>query len=183
MVATVPRRSRLNAVLVAPGASPAELRLSYGAAVSGLAFAAALALANGLNVLQAGVLLVLGFDLVGGVVVNATTAASRRFHGAGSSRWRPILFVAAHGHLLVVAALFPGLSWPTAAALYLGTLASAVLVVLVPPHLRAPVAFAGAAALLILATALLSVPAELAWISPLLTVKLLLAHLLRHGQG
>ncbi|MEU3275232.1 hypothetical protein ABZ639_30645 [Saccharomonospora sp. NPDC006951] len=183
MVATFPLRSRLNAVLVAPGASAAELRLSYGAAVSGLVFAAAVALANGLSVLQSVVLLVLGFDLVGGVVVNATTAASRRFHDAGSSRWRPILFVAAHVHLFVVAALFPGLPWLTAVVLYLGTLGSGLLAVLAPPRLRVPVAFTGAAALLVLATALLPVPAELAWISPLLTVKLLLAHLLRHGPG
>lgn len=169
--------SGMNGFLVAPGASRAELAISYGAAVLGAATALIWALASGANPLQVAVLTVFGSDIAGGVVVNATAAAQRRFAEGPGWRKRALVFVAAHVHLFVLAAVFPEQSWWNAALIYAGLLLSAVLITSADA-LRRPVAFFCAAALVMLAEA--TGPAEpyLGWVAPLLVIKLLLAHLL-----
>lgn len=85
---------------------------------------------------------------------------------------------AAHVHPFVVALLFPAQTWWASAVLYLGLVASALLITSTPLALRRPVAFACAAALI--TWTIVTAPTEdaLAWIAPLLVIKLLLAHLL-----
>ncbi|APU12756.1 MULTISPECIES: hypothetical protein [Actinoalloteichus] len=171
--------ARMNAVLVAPGASSVEAWLSYGAALVGAAFGLVAGAVSESTPLQLVLLVLLGFDLFGGAVVNATAAASRRFHGAQSSRVRRWGFVAAHLHLLGVALMFPDYSWAVAVLLYSVILLAAALILLVNEALRRPVAFAACSVILPLvavATAT-GVPAELSWIAPLLVIKLLLGHL------
>ena len=67
-------------LLIAPGATGAETALGYGAALCGSVAMIVLALHADLSVLQTAVLTLMGFDLCGGAVVNATRAAGRRFH-------------------------------------------------------------------------------------------------------
>jgi len=169
---------RINAVLVAPGASVAETGVSYGAAVTGAALAAVGALRAGLDPLPAVVLAAVGFDLVGGSVVNATAAAKRRFHGAGGSDRRRFAFVAGHMHPFAIALLVPGFGWTAAALAYALSVAGAAAVLAAGPPIRRPLAFAITAVGSVAALVLAPLPAFLAWITPVLLVKLLIGHLL-----
>ncbi|OLT54621.1 hypothetical protein, partial [Cellulosimicrobium sp. CUA-896] len=143
---TPPHRSllsRLDAALTAPDATSTERALGYGTALVGAALAVVLAVAPGddagLAVWQVALLALVGFDLFGGVVVNATVTGSRRFHAPGASRRGLVTFTAVHVHPLVVAALVPGLPWSTALVTYAGILGVvAVVALLVPPAVRAP---------------------------------------------
>lgn len=174
--------ARVNAVLVAPGATAAESALCYGAAAAGAVVAATAAAGAGLPPWPVAVLAVVAFDLVGGAVVNATPAASRRFHGPAGSDRRRLAFVAGHVHPFVLALTVPGFGWAAAALTYGLVLAGAAAVVAVAPPLRRPLAHGvvalGTAGALVIAP----VPAVLAWVTPVLMVKLLLGHLLP-GQG
>ncbi|ASO18303.1 hypothetical protein AHOG_03225 [Actinoalloteichus hoggarensis] len=176
---------RVNALLVAPGASGGESWLGYGAAVIGAAFGLIVGAVSGATPLQVTVLALLGFDLFGGAVVNATAAATRRFHGARASRRRQWGFVAAHVHLLGVALVFPGYPWATAVVQYSTILLAACVILLVDEPLRRPVAFAVGSVLFSLLPFVTAtvVPVELAWIAPLLVTKLLLGHLVPWGPG
>ncbi|WET78983.1 hypothetical protein P3102_33930 [Amycolatopsis sp. QT-25] len=171
---------RADRTLIAPGAAPVERLLGYGAAVFGAVFAGALAVAEALPALPAIILVVVGFDLFGGAVVNATPSGSRRFHASGPPRWSALGFVAAHIHTLILAIVLPGMPWATAIAAYAGTVLAAVFVLLAPDAFRQPVAFASAVTVLAVCTAVLPPSAVMAWVVPLLVIKLLLSHLLPH---
>lgn len=186
-----PRRTllgRLDAALTAPDATGPERALGYGTAVVGAALAVVLAVAPvdgtdspDLAAWQVALLALVGFDLFGGVVVNATVTGSRRFHAPGTPRRGLVAFTAVHVHPLVVAALVPGLPWSTALVTYTGILAVVVVVaVLVPDAVRAPVAFAGSAVLVALLVTVLAPEPWVAWIGPLLVLKLVLSHSLPH---
>jgi hypothetical protein len=168
---------RVNALLVAPGASAAESALTYGTAGAGAGLATIGAVHAGLAPLSVFVLAVVAFDLIGGAVVNATAAAKQRFHRPGR-RGRLLGFVAGHVHPLVLALLVPGFGWTPGALAYGLAVAGALAVLAVDPLIRRPLAFAitvlGSAAALVIAP----VPAFLAWVTPALLVKLLLGHLL-----
>ncbi|MFI7079257.1 hypothetical protein ACIBO1_18355 [Micromonospora sp. NPDC049903] len=170
--------SRLNDLLVAPGATRAESRLSYLTAGVGATIAGAVGAAAGYPVPIVLLLTVLGFDLFGGAVVNATVSASRRFHTGADVVRRQLVFVAAHVHLPVVALVLPAYPWSTAIVLYAGTLAAAVLIATAAPALKRPLAFAASTVLLVAAVTLSPVPTALAWLAPMLILKLLLGHLL-----
>lgn len=176
----LPRRatSRLNDLLIAPGATRMERWLSYLTAVVGAGVAAAIGVAAGYPSPVVVVLAVLGFDLFGGAVVNATASVSRRFHTGVTAARRQVFFVAAHVHLPVLALILPAYPWSTAITLYAGTLAAAVLVATAAPMSKRPLAFAAASGLLVAAVTLLPAPPALAWLAPLLILKLLLGHLL-----
>ncbi|MEO0759270.1 MAG: hypothetical protein AAFY78_20625 [Cyanobacteria bacterium J06648_16] len=70
---------------IGPGATPAEMVLqlvpSVGAAITAPLYA--LTLPTDWTLWQVGVIAVLGFDLVGGVLTNATAAAKRWYHRPG----------------------------------------------------------------------------------------------------
>lgn len=173
---------RLTAFLIAPHATAGEIVLGYGAALCGSVAMIVLALHADLSVLQTAVLTVIGFDLCGGAVVNATKAAGRRFHHPEQPTRRSLLFCAAHIHVLVLATLFPIFPMTVAIQFYIGLLASCTAVRLTPPHLRSPIAYVAATTLLMawsiaLPITGISLPPYLAWIFPVTTVKLLLAHL------
>lgn len=170
--------SRLNDLLIAPGATRVESWLSYLGALVGAGVAATIGAAADYSVPIVLVLAVLGFDLVGGAVVNATASASRRFHTGTAAARRQVFFVATHVHLLVLALVLPAYPWSTAIALYAGTLAAAAAIAAASPTLKRPLAFAAATGLLVVAVTLLPTPTALAWLAPVLVLKLLLGHLL-----
>ncbi|MCV7193905.1 hypothetical protein [Mycolicibacterium brumae] len=172
--------TRVSTVLMPPEASRGERAVGWAAALIGAALGAGVAATHGGSALLIVALTVIGFDLFGGVVVNVLPSASTRFH-AGGPRGR-LLFVAGHAHLPVLALITPELSWPAAGALYAIQLGSAVLIEAVPAKLRRPVAFACAATVITVAVSVVPVPAALAWVAPVLSVKLLIGHLLRHDR-
>lgn len=172
---------RVDEMLISPGATPGERLLGYSAGLFGAAFAAALATRADTALWVIAVVAIVGFDVFGGVVVNATPSGSRRFHGAKTSRWSGFGFVAMHVHPLALVLLLPEeMPWATAIVVYAGVVLATVLISVAPKFLRQPIAFA-AAAILIALTTVMPPPATLiAWVLPLLTVKLLLSHLLPH---
>ncbi|NDL59853.1 hypothetical protein [Phytoactinopolyspora mesophila] len=91
-------------------------------------------------------------------------------------------FVSAHVHPFPLAALTDGFAWIDAVATYATVLLGAVVVCASPNRLRRPVAFGVSAGVITVVVSLLEVAPHLAWFAPILTVKLLLAHLLDdHG--
>lgn len=136
------------------------------------------------------VVALVGLDLVGGVLTNATNAAKRWYHRPGpAARRARLLFVSAHlVHLAAMGliVLSGDLAWTLAnAALLLG---GAVVVEFAPVHLRRPVAMALLMAAVLVNLFWLPVPAALAWFAPLFFLKLLVGHLVpeaplerRHG--
>ena len=166
----------LNDSPVAPGATPPELALTYATALAG----AVLVVSTGgvSSLLAAAVTAVVAFDLFGGAVANAVPAARRRWHGPDSTRARHLLFVVAHVQPFLLALVRPDYGVGQAALLYGVTVLAAVAVLAAPLALRRAVAFAAAALGIGLVSVVAPAPAELAWLAPVLLVKLLLAHLL-----
>jgi hypothetical protein len=78
----------------------------------------------------------------------------------------------------VLALVVPGFGWTAAAAVYGLVVAGAVVVLAVPPGLRRPAAFAATVLALPAVLITVTVPVTVAWVPPVLFVKLLLAHLL-----
>lgn len=172
--------SFIDRALIAPGATGAERLLGYGAGVVGAVFAGTTAVADGLPMLPTVVLVIFGFDLFGGAVVNATPSGSARFHKAGPPGWRAVGFVAAHIHLMILALIVPEQMWLTAIAIYAGIVLSSVLVIVVSSTYRRPIAFAMATVLIGLCSIFIAPGVAIAWVGPALIVKLLLSHLLPH---
>jgi hypothetical protein len=173
----------LNDGLVAPGAARQELLLTYATAGAGTVLALVLADRAGIGVLASVVSAVVAFDLFGGAVANAVPAARRRWHGPGSSPTRHLAFVGAHVQPLLLALTSRGYGVGSAALLYGVTIVAAAVVVAAPPDLRRAVALSAATLGLGLVTVVAAPPAELAWLAPVLLVKLLLAHLLPGAEG
>lgn len=173
--------TRIDEVLIAPGATPGERLLGYGAGASGAVFATVVATHAALPTWGVVVLAAVAFDVFGGVVVNATLSGSRRFHRPGTPRWSALGFVTFHVHPFALALLLPDqMSWGTAAVTYSGIVLATVLVTVAPRSLCQPVAFALAAVLIAVTTSVLPVADVVSWVLPLLVVKLLLSHLLPH---
>jgi hypothetical protein len=165
---------------VGPGATPAELSLQLVlpvlAAVGAPWYAARVV--GHWSWFQYVVCAGLAFDLVGGIITNATSSAKRWYHRAGQGWQQHLGFVAIHlAHLLVVAWLYLAfnLGWLLLAGGYL--LAAAAAVLAVPHYLQRPVALAAYAGALLLAVCGLAQPAGLEWFLPLFYLKLLVSHL------
>ncbi|MGY0498028.1 hypothetical protein ACWZHB_05965 [Nocardia sp. FBN12] len=162
--------------LIAPNATRSEAALCYSAAVIGAVTAGLLA--RGSSVLMIVVVALVGFDLFGGAVVNATASAKRWFHRPGRHARHHLTFVAVHVQPFLLALVVPGFGGWTAAAIYGLVVAAAVVVTSAPNHLRTPIAFAATVFGTAITTAVLAVPTFLLWFGPVLLIKLLLAHLL-----
>ncbi len=83
-----------------------------------------------------------------------------------------------HVHPFVLALLFPGFGWGTAAVVYVYLLIAAAIVLVVPLYLKRPVAFVLYSVALLGGLYALGVPSGLEWFVPLFFLKLLVAHLL-----
>ncbi|NGX15586.1 hypothetical protein [Wenzhouxiangella sp. XN24] len=165
-----------------PGATPAELVLQFllplvaaGAAVAHAAFAV-----GGWSAVQYLLCALLAFDIVGGIITNATSSGKRWYHRAGQSFSRHFGFVMLHlGHLAIVSWLFLTLDllWLVTAGLYL--LIASLTIILVPLYLQRPVALIMYAGSILLALYVLASPPGMEWFLPLFYLKLLVAHLPR----
>ncbi|MFZ3475071.1 hypothetical protein ACODT3_00620 [Streptomyces sp. 4.24] len=166
-----PGKSRSESVVETLGLLCCALLLAVGLWTSGVA--------RDWSAAQLVVVALVGLDLIGGVLTNATNAAKRWYHraDAGARRAR-LLFVSAHViHLAAMGlvVLSGDVAWTlTNAALLLG---GAVVVEFAPVHLRRPVAMALLMAAVLVNLFWLPVPAALAWFAPLFFLKLLVCHL------
>ncbi|GAA5084171.1 hypothetical protein [Nocardia iowensis] len=164
--------------LIAPHATRGEVTASFATAFVGAALAFGLALDAEWSWLCVAVVTFVAFDLFGGAVVNATTAAKRWFHRPGRTARHHLGFVAIHVQPFLLALVTPGFGWFTAAVIYALALSGAVLITVAPRDLRRPIAFGTTAVALTVATSILTTPNALTWFAPVLLIKLLLAHLL-----
>lgn len=169
---------------IGPGATPAELWLQLIGAVvlTALLLAFSLAQAAGAwSALQVIILTLLAFDLNGGVITNATSAAKRWYHRPGQGLAQHLAFVLPHGvHLALLAWFFPEIGWSFAVLCYLYLAVATLGVLLAPLYLQRPLVLIAYVGTLLL-NLLLAPPAALAWVAPLFFLKLLVAHLLKEA--
>lgn len=129
------------------------------------------------NAWQLGVTALLALDLAGGVSANASPAARRWWHRPGQGRRQPLAFLAAHVHPFVLAALFPGFGWTTAASMYAALLLAGTLILASPVAVRRPTAYVLFTITLLMTMYAWPTVPGLEWFAPVFYLKLLLAHL------
>lgn len=123
------------------------------------------------------VLAVFTIDVLGGVLTNATSAAKRWYHRPGT-RGERLRFVCLHVvHLGLVAALVLDQWWHWLALNAVLLVGLALLIEHTPLPIRRAVAMGALVAAILLNSILAPVPDALAWIAPLLYLKLLVSHL------
>lgn len=179
----VPRSGWLGQLdrLIGPGVTPAELGLqlvpSVGAAIAAPLYASTLSM--DWSPWQLGLIGILGFDLAGGVLTNATAAAKRWYHRPGQGWRQHMTFVTGHlFHIGLVALLFRGgdARFFVGVAGYL--LLAAGLILRSPLYLQRLIAL-GLYSLALLGNLYLFAPTPgLEWFLPLFFLKLLISHLL-----
>ncbi|NGP53539.1 hypothetical protein [Thioalkalivibrio sp. XN8] len=165
-----------------PGATPAELALQFllPLVAAGAAVAYAALAVGAWSGVQYVLCALLAFDIVGGIITNATSSGKRWYHRAGQGFSRHFGFVMLHlGHLAIVSWLFLTLDllWLVTTGMYL--LIASLTIILVPLYLQRPVALVMYAGSIPLALYVLASPPGLEWFLPLFYLKLLVAHLPR----
>lgn len=184
-----PRRGMLGMwdKFVGPGATASEEWLQLG---GGLALAGFIGILlylqrdmlnwSGLQVAAAALLL---FDLIGGIITNATSAAKRWYHRAGQEGLAAHLpFVAVHGiHLLIVAAIFRSMDWGFFIVLYGYLLLAAVIILRMPLYLQRPVSLMLFCGGFVLGQYVFTPVPGLEWFIPFFYLKLLVSHLLKEA--
>lgn len=179
----VPRRGLSGAWdrLVGPGMTPEENVLVLSASGLGAIFAALrMAQFAGLSVVVA-LAALMGFDIVGGAVCNATATTRSWYHRQGQTWREHMLFVAPHlVYVVAVAAFLRGdhFDWEYACALGVGVLIASGLIIATPSRLKPPVAFAAFLVVLAGTEIQFGPTTGLEWFVPALLLKLLLGHLL-----
>ena len=167
--------------LIGPGATPAEITLQLLPPIAAMIAAPAYALTLPMewSGWQLGVISVLGFDLVGGVLTNATSAAKRWYHRPGQGWRQHLAFVMLHFvHIAVVALFLRGGDWPFFFAISGYLLGASVLILRVPRYLQRPVAL-GLYGLSSLGDRYCWMPTPgMEWFLSLFFLKLLVSHLL-----
>ncbi|MFI9509967.1 hypothetical protein [Nocardia sp. NPDC052566] len=170
--------SKVTDRMIAPNATDGEVTLGFSAAFAGAAAAFLLAWHADLDLWRIVVVTVVAFDLFGGAVVNATSAAKCWYHRPGRHWPHHLGFVAIHLHPFILALVVPGFGWAAAAIIYALILGGAVFVTFAPSLLQRPIAFCATAFSMVVVTSVQELPHAVAWFAPVLLLKLLLAHLL-----
>ncbi len=164
---------------IGPGATRAETILIVAASVVGVAAIVAAAVLTepgweGLQYILAGLL---AFDVVGGVVANASASTKRWYQ---RNETRPVHrygFVAMHaGHLALATFVFD-LGWPWLGANVAALLVFGAITAWTGRHLQRPAGMLLSFVWITGAAILFPVPPLAAWVIPALALKLLLGHL------
>lgn len=165
---------------VGPGATPAELLLQFllpvVAAIITVIYASN-TVANW-SLWHYIVCALLAFDVMGGIITNATSAGKRWYHRPGQNWPQHLGFVMLHiAHLVLVSWLFLNfnITWLVIAALYL--ILASIVIISTRPYLQQPVALAMYAISLVVCLYVLKMPVGLEWFLPLFYLKLLVSHL------
>ncbi len=166
--------------LTGPGATQAELAIQFVPPL--LASLAALAYAELIDRawsnLQLLLLAILAFDLLGGVLTNATSSAKRWFHRPGQGWRQQLAFVSIHLiHVGLVAVMFRAADGWFFAVVSGYLLAATAVILATPLYLQRPVALGLFSLAVIGDTYLFSPTAGLEWFLPLFFLKLLVSHL------
>lgn len=165
---------------VGPGMRTSETLLVLGASIGGSIAAAVWIHASGGVLVTTLVAALLGLDVIGGAVCNATGTTKRWYHRPEATTADQLAFVAPHLlHIAVVACLLRG---PTFDAVYFALIGgwlvvSSSLVVAAPGYLKRPVAAALYLGAMALALYGVGLTPGLEWFAPALFLKLLMGHL------
>lgn len=178
-----PRSGRVGYLdrLTGPGATPAELWLQFLPALGALVAAPvyALTLPVQWSGLQLGLMALLGLDLVGGVLTNATVSAKQWYHRPGQGWQQHLGFVALHViHIFLVAWLFRGGDWGFFGAVAGYLLGAATVIVFSPHRLQRPVALGLFGVVLLCDRYWLAPTPGIEWFLPFFFLKILVSHLL-----
>ncbi|MBE9028721.1 hypothetical protein IQ266_02975 [filamentous cyanobacterium LEGE 11480] len=178
-----PRTGLLGSLdrFIGPGATTAELVLQLIPPVVAAIVAPAYAMTLSIpwTPVQLGLIAILGFDLLGGVLTNATAAGKRWYHRSGQG-WRQHLgFTAIHLlHILLVSLFLRGGDVAFFAGVSLYLLSAAAMIIWAPLYLQRPVAL-GLYGLALLGDRYWFVPTPgLEWFLSFFFLKLLIGHLL-----
>ncbi|MEU1868373.1 hypothetical protein [Streptomyces gardneri] len=128
---------------------------------------------------QCAVVALVGLDLIGGVLTNATNAAKRWYHRpAPRARRSRLLFVSAHVlHLLAVGLITLSGDWRWTLGNVALLLTGAAVVEFTPLHLKRLVSVIALMTAVLVNLFWLEVPYVLGWFAPLFFLKLLVCHL------
>jgi hypothetical protein len=134
------------------------------------------AMSPGLEWYRVTLLAVVGVDLIGGVLTNATGAAKRWYHRPGSRRSR-LAFVTGHTvYLSTIALLVLPLNWAWLGVNAVVLLVAALVIEVVPLTIRRPVAAGWVLVAILLNLVLVPLPTALVWFVPMFYLKLLVFH-------
>jgi hypothetical protein len=125
------------------------------------------------------VAVLIAFDIAGGIVTNATSAAKRWYHRPGQGFWQHLGFTAIHVYPFIIAWLFLGMDWSYGLIVYGYLLFATLVILLVPQYLQRPVAMAAYAGGLLVALYVLPLIPGLEWFVPFFYLKLLVSHLIK----
>lgn len=131
------------------------------------------------TVLQIIVIALFVFDIAGGIVTNATSAAKRWYHRPGNQGVRAHMpFIMVHGvHLFVIAALFREMDWAYFGVNYGYLLLAALLILATSLYLQRPVSLTLFCVGLLIGVYIFEPVAGLEWFLPFFYLKLLVSHL------
>lgn len=184
-----PRKGILGAwdKFVGPGATSAEEWLQLGGGIILTVGLGILLYAqrDGLNWsgLQVIVIALLIFDLLGGIITNATSAAKRWYHREGQDGLMAHLpFVAVHGiHLFLIAWLFRGMDWAFWGVMYGYLLIASVVIIKIPLYLQRPMSLTLFCGGCLLGLYVFTPTPGLEWFIPFFYLKLLVSHLVKEA--
>ncbi|MEM8998242.1 MAG: hypothetical protein AAGF23_25895 [Acidobacteriota bacterium] len=165
---------------VGPGAARGEVWIQTAIPLAAAIAAAWWPIASGHSwtTWQVAVAGLLALDTVGGVLTNSTHTAKRWYHRRGQGAGDHLGFVAVHiVQLALVGWLFRDHDWSFVAASYAFLLIGSAVIVLSPPLLQKPVAFAVYLPALVAALSPAAVTPGLEWFAPVFFLKLFVAHL------
>ncbi|WP_299487440.1 hypothetical protein [Acaryochloris sp. IP29b_bin.137] len=166
---------------IGPGATTAEMILQFVPAVAAAIAAPAYAVTLPIEwtPLQLGLISVLGFDFIGGVLTNATAAAKRWYHRPSQGWQQHLGFVALHVlHIGLVALLFRGGDGSFFVGVSGYLLGASMLILSCPLYLQRPIALGLYVMALLGERYYFTTTPGLEWFLPLLFLKLLISHLL-----
>lgn len=169
---------------VGPGATPAEIWLQAVLATAAGIAVPVYAILNdlGWTTVQLVVAGLLAFDIIGGVITNATSTAKRWYHREGQGFRQHFGFVAIHAvQVLLVAWLFRGGDWIFFGVMYGYLLTAAWIILRTPLYLQRPVALVLYCGTILLGTYAFAPTAGLEWFIPFFFLKLLVSHLLKEA--
>jgi hypothetical protein len=132
------------------------------------------------NLIQYILATLIAFDMVGGIITNATSSAKRWYHRPGQGFKEHYSFIALHvGYLFLVAWLFRSMDWAYFGVISAILLLAAFIVLRVPLYLRRPLAFGMVVITLLINSYGFSPTVGLEWFVPFLFIKLIASHALR----
>jgi hypothetical protein len=167
--------------LVGPGATPAENTLIVFSSITGLLAAALRLWLLGFDSLHLVVGAILGFDIIGGAVCNATDTTKRWYHRPEATWVQHIAFVFPHLlHVAMVSWLFRDpirFDWNYFGSISSYLLFAAAIVLAIPSYLKRPVAAGLYLSVIVIGLYRVGSTLGVEWFIPALFLKLLIGHL------